>query len=161
VAIDPANSFSRRNYEILLDELKTFAETILSKYRRICFMTRSLGSVLTLGLIPTLGEINEARMSKTRGAILRAPAIWGSPSAYFSFSKRARHLRPESDVLYNIENFTIVNPQYECDNADYFDSRNYILLVVFDSKRKNWEYNDAVSGLVYLPNHEIRIELLQ
>jgi hypothetical protein len=210
---------TKRNYHILHEELMTFSETILNKYHRLYFITHSLGSVLTLGLIPSLSEKNEIWAKKIRGIILLAPALWGSPFAYFTFSKLARQLKPKSKMLYDIKNKwraycltnnfngiiifgtndriiltkkdeldslrlipksvsrshidipkitnlnnllyrTIINSLYQFDNANYYDSRNYILQVVFDSNKNEWKYDDALSELIYLPNFEIRIEML-
>lgn len=84
---------------IIIEEFATFLETLVEKYQSIYFISHSLGSVVTLGTLSALNDIDDIWSRKVRGHVLLAPALWGSRLGWISPSKTARELKTGSDVL--------------------------------------------------------------
>lgn len=90
--------------ETITGDLITFCESFIGQYERVYIISHSLGSVLTLNIIPKLNEINSRWSNKIRGHILLAPALWGSIWGWISPSKTARELKYGSVYLKEILN---------------------------------------------------------
>jgi hypothetical protein len=61
------------------------------------------------------------------------------------------------DSINEITYRTIMNCLYTFDDSSHYDSRNYLLRTVFDSIKKDWEYDDQLSEFIYIPDFKIRI----
>ena len=88
-----------KSIELLTEEYVTFIESLANRYRKIYFITHSLGSVLTLSGLTYLFRRSDIWKRKVRGHILLAPALWGSYLGWISPSKTSRELKYKSKEL--------------------------------------------------------------
>ncbi len=134
------------NTEACIDNFVTFAETFLSRYERVYFITHSLGSVITIGSIPILAQRDSIWSRKIRGIILLAPALWGSNWAdwatliklplflphgvidFLPLSKLIYELRPSSTKLKSIrETWSSFNSTAQINSAFIHGTRDTVV----------------------------------
>ncbi len=122
------------NTEACIDNFVTFAETFLSRYERVYFVTHSLGSVIAIGSIPILAQRNPVWSRKIRGIILLAPALWGSNWAALVTliklppSRLVYELRPNSEKLKSIrKTWSSFNSTAKINSAFVYGTRDSVV----------------------------------